>query len=341
MKCIPFIALVCCILFGCGSSGQPKTQVKIKFDGAAQGTYYSITYFAPDTLVSQKQVDSLLDAFNFCASIYEPKSIISRFNRNDPTVTADSLFKVIFDASMKVSERSSGAFDVTVGQLVNAWGFGFKNRENISQPLIDSLRECIGYQRVKLKNGKLIKEDPRIMLDFNAVAQGFSVDYMSNFLISKGITSFLIDIGGEVRGQGKKPSGESWVVAIEKPAPDMNSAQELQAKLNLNDLSLATSGNYRKYYEENGVRYSHTIDPSTGYPVKHNLLSVSVIANDCMTADAYATAFMVMGLDKIKLFLEKNKDLQLHVYCIYSGEDGSMQIWADDEFKKLIINEKP
>jgi thiamine biosynthesis lipoprotein len=207
--------------------------------------------------------------------------------------------------------------------------------------LVKSLLSCIGYKRVAIVKDRLVKEDPCILLDFNAVAQGFSVDYLSNFLISKGISNFLIDIGGEVRGQGTKPSAESWVVAIEKPAPTMDSEQQLKAKLKLNDHSLATSGNYRKYIEEDGIRYSHTIDPSTGYPARHNLLSVSVIAPDCMTADAYATAFMVMGLEKTRQFLAANKDLNLHVYCIYSASDGTMQTWTDPEFQKLIISEEP
>lgn len=341
MKQIFLLAISSVLLWGCANNSNSETPHKIKFEGAAQGTFYTVTYYASDTLVSHAQVDSLLDAFDLCASIYEPKSIISRINNNDTNVRVDSLFSVIFNASMKVSERTKGAFDVTVGQLVTAWGFGNKSPERMTPELVESLLSCIGYKRVSIVNGKVVKADPCMLLDFNAVAQGFSVDYLSDFLVSKGIKNFLIDIGGEVRTQGTKPSAESWVVAIEKPATDMNSQQQLKAKLKLNDLSLATSGNYRKYIEENGERFSHTIDPATGYPAKHNLLSVSVIAKDCMTADAYATAFMVMGLEKTKQFLSDNTDLNLHVYCIFSASDGAMQTWTDAGFQKLIISEEP
>jgi len=341
MKFILLIVAGAMLLGGCNSRGSADQPYKIKFEGEAQGTYYAATYYATDTLVSQAQIDSLLDAFNLCASIYDPKSIISRFNSNDSNVRADSLFKVIYEASMRVSERTAGAFDVTVGQLVNAWGFGFKNKAEVTQKLVDSLLQFTGYQKVRLVDGALVKEDPRIMIDFNAIAQGFSVDYLAAFFETKGINTYLIDIGGEVKGYGKKPGNESWVVAIEKPAEDMYSDRELQAKVHLDNLSLATSGNYRKYYEKDGVRYSHTIDPSTGYPVKHNMLSASVIAGDCITADAYATAFMVMGLEKTKIFLEKNPDLKLQVYCIYSDEKGLMKTWATAGFQKLVFSETP
>lgn len=323
---------------GCSPTGNKSVEpYKIKFNGEAQGTYYAITYIAEDSLVSQMQVDSLLDAFNLCASMYEPRSIISGFNNNNAYTLADPQFIAIFNASMEVSRRTGGAFDVTVGQLVNAWGFGFKNKENISQKLIDSLLQFTGYQKVSLKDRKLIKEDPRIMIDFNAIAQGFSVDYLALFLEAKGVQNYLIDIGGEVKGKGQKPSGEKWMVAIEKPAKNKYSNQEIQAKLHLDNYSLATSGNYRKYYEENGVRYSHTIDPSTGYPAKHNLLSVSVMAKDCTTADAYATAFMVMGFEKSKEFLLKNKDLGLEAYFIYSVEEKN-ETFLTDGFKKFIVD---
>jgi thiamine biosynthesis lipoprotein len=333
---MPFILAV---LFGCSQASVTSQPVKIKFEGEAQGTYYALTYYAGDTLVSKAQVDSLLDAFNLCASIYEPKSIISRFNSNDSTARADAMFEKIFRDAMAVSRRTNGAFDVTVGQLVNAWGFGFKNRENVTQKLVDSLLQFTGYHKVKLENGKLVKDDPRVMIDFNAIAQGFSVDVLADFLEARGITAYLIDIGGEVRASGKKPTGENWVVAIEKPTENMYSDRELKAKLNLIDLSLATSGNYRKYYEKDGVRYSHTIDPATGYPVQHNLLSASVIAKDCITADAYATAIMVMGLEKTKTWLDANKDLKLEVYCIYSDADGSMQTWCTKGFEGLLLKE--
>jgi thiamine biosynthesis lipoprotein len=332
------LPLIFLVFLGCSQTPGTSQVRKIKFEGKAQGTYYAVTYYAVDTVVNLRQIDSLLDAFNQCASIYDPQSIISRINRNDSSVKIDAMFEAIFKRSMEVSESTQGAFDVTVCQLVNAWGFGFKNKADVTKELIDSLFQFTGYKKVKLENGKVIKENPGIMLDFNAIAQGFSVDVLSRFLESKGIKDYLVDIGGEIRGSGKKPGGESFTVAIEKPATDMYSKQELQVKLHLDNISLATSGNYRKYYEENGVRYSHTIDPSTGYPAKNTLLSASVIAKDCITADAYATAFMVMGLEKTQAFLKYNPNLGLEAYCIYAGEGVALKTWSTKGFEERIIN---
>lgn len=329
-------ALVVTVLQSCGREAHP---VKIKYEGQAQGTYYALTYYAADTVLSQAQVDSILDAFDRCASIYEPSSIISGFNRNDSLTRADSLFRLIYEASLKVAEATGGAFDVTVGQLVNAWGFGFKNRADVTPAMVDSLLQLTGYRKLRLEGDVLVKADPRIMLDFNAIAQGFSVDLMASVLEEKGVKDYLIDIGGEVRGSGKKPDGTSWVVGIEKPAQERNAAQQIKAKVHLDGRSLATSGNYRKYYEKDGLRYSHTIDPSTGYPVRHNLLSVSVAAADCMTADAYATAFMVMGLDKTQAFLAARPELKLEVYCIFSAPGGQLKTWNTAGFSNIILEE--
>lgn len=331
-------ALMVTVVQSCGRDGHP---VKIKFEGQAQGTYYTLTYYAADTVLTQAQVDSILRAFDRCASIYERTSIISGFNRNDSLTRADSLFRLVFEASVKVAEETGGAFDVTVGQLVNAWGFGFKNRAEVTPAMVDSLLQLTGYRKVRLEGGVLVKADPRIMIDFNAIAQGFSVDLLASVLAKKGVKDYLIDIGGEIRGSGKKPKGESWVVGIEKPAQDMDAAREVEARVALHDRSLATSGNYRKYYEKDGLRYAHTIDPHTGYPVQHNLLSVSVMAADCMTADAYATAFMVMGLEKTKAFVAAHPERKLELYCISSAPDGRLETWFTDGFRDVVLKEQP
>jgi thiamine biosynthesis lipoprotein len=235
---------------------------------------------------------------------------------------------------MEVSAKTEGAFDVTVGPLVNAWGFGPSKKGNVDQALVDSLLTLVGYHKVRLVNGKLLKTDPSIRVDFNAIAQGYTSDWLAGFFESKGIHDYLIDVGGEVLGIGSKPDGKLWSVGIESPAINAEDERKVQAIISLKDLAISTSGSYRKYYEENGIRYSHTIDPFTGYPVKHNLLSVSVLARDCMTADAFATAFMVMGLEKSKGFLQNNRELE--AYFISDDLNGGFSVYYTPGFESLL-----
>jgi len=244
------------------------------------------------------------------------------------------MFTVIFQKAMEVSEKTYGSFDITVGPLVSAWGFGLANRMKMNQHIVDSLMPFVGFHKVMLDNGKLVKTDPRIRIDYNAIAQGYAVDVVAAFLDSKDIQSYLIDIGGEVLARRTKPGGEKWSVAIELPAKTADDERKIQAIVSLQDMAISTSGSYRKFYEEKGVRYSHTIDPSNGYPVKHTTLSVSVLAKDCITADAYATAFMVMGVEKGKEYLKKHP--KIDVYFIYAAPDGSMKTFYTKGFEKLI-----
>ena len=312
-----------------------QIQKKISFSGMAQGTYYSVTYFDHLERNFQMQIDSLLDAFDMSVSMWEPASVISRINRGEDTVICDSIFINTYLLARKVAEETGGAFDYTVGPLVNAWGFGFEDRQKVDQALLDSLLPLVDYRLVKLEADRIIKEKPGISFDFNAVAQGYSVDLVGDFLASKGLKNYLIDIGGEVLAIGEKPGIGPWVVGIEKPSMDEFSERKLEASINLKDQAMATSGNYRKYYEENGIRYSHNIDPETGYPVTHSLLSASVIADDCGNADAYATAFMVMGLDKSVEFLKSRTDLE--AFFIYSGEDGMLESFATKGMERLLL----
>ena len=311
--------------------------VPVKFTGETQGTYYAITYFDNDARNFQAQVDSILKVIDQSVSLWAPGSIISRINKGEENVAPDEIFMDLFKMSEEVYKQSGGAFDPTVGPLVNAWGFGFTDRLKVDQHTIDSLLPLVGFDKVKLDNNKIIKSDPRIQFDFNAIAQGYAVDLIGRFLQVNGISSFLIDIGGEVLGKGNKPGGEKWKVGIEKPKDNATYGEGLQAIVNLENKALSTSGNYRKFYEENGVRYSHTIDPKTGYPVQHSLLSVSVLANDCATADAYATVFMVMGLEKSKSFITNRNDLE--AYFIFTEEDGNFSTYFTDGFKKLMVEE--
>jgi len=310
-----------------------------KFNGEAQGTYYSVSCYMEDSINLKPQLDSLLKRFDSSVSTYKPNSIISRLNNNDTTARADEIFRKVFLRAMEVSSATNGAFDITVGPLVNAWGFGFGSRLKIDRHIVDSLLPLVGYSRVKLSGDKMLKADSRIRIDFNAIAQGYAVDVLSDFLKSKGITDYLVDIGGEVFAHGTKKDHSRWTVGIEKPSAQAGDEPEVQALVDLQDHAISTSGNYRKYFEEDGIRYSHTIDPATGYPVRHALLSVSVLASDCMTADAYATAFMVMGLEKACSFLDKQEELE--AYFIYSDPKGIMKIYATPGFDSILRKDSP
>ncbi len=308
----------------------------IQISGAAQGTTYHITYLAGQQSNYRESIDSIFQKIDLSLSTYKPGSVISKMNRNDTAVLADDYFTDVFTKSMEVSEKTMGLFDVTVAPLINAYGFGFARKEKISQPLIDSLLRLVGYKKVRLTDRKLVKEMPQAMLDFNAIAQGYTVDVLSSFLESKGIRHYLVEVGGELRAKGKKGDDSVWVVGIEQPDENSSDGGALNnLRIKIKDKSLATSGNYKKFYIEDGKKYAHIINPFTGYPARNNLLSATVIASDCMTADAYATAFMVMGLDKARQFLAENKNLGLEVLFIYD-ENGISKTYVSKEFEANV-----
>ena len=309
----------------------------VKFTGETQGTYYVVTYFDQQGRDYQQAIDSLLADFDTVASLWVDSSILSKVNRGED-VKVDAHFKELFDISKHVFRMTEGSFDPTVGPLVNVWGFGFTDRLHVDQKIVDSLLPLVGFDKVSIENDRVVKADKRIQIDFNAIAQGYSVDLVGRFLRSKGIMDYMIDIGGEVMAHGQKPNKGQWKVGIEKPEDNAAYGQSLQAIVRLNNKALATSGNYRVFYEENGVRYSHTIDPKTGYPVQHAILSASVLANDCATADAYATAFMVMGFENSIEILAS--DTTLEGYFVYSGVSDSLQTFVTEGFKKLVLEEK-
>jgi thiamine biosynthesis lipoprotein len=325
------LVLLAAILAGCA----PAEEKKFTFRGEAQGTYYAVTYFDTRERNLQPKVDSILKAFDRSLSLWVPESILSRVNRRDSLAEPDEWFREIFRRSFDIAESTGGAFDFTVGPLVNAWGFGFKGKLTMDSNRVDSLRALVNYRNVSLGPGQQVTMPDGYRLDFNAIAQGYAVDVLGRFLQSQGIGRYLVDIGGEVLGRGVKPDGAPWIVGIENPAADSLSERTLNSRVKLADKALATSGSYRKYREENGMRYSHTIDPTTGYPVTHNLLSVSVLAADCATADGYATAFMVMGMEKSLKFLESHTGLE--AFFIYSGEGGVYLTKATEGFRGILI----
>ncbi len=317
----------------CQNNGTPE---KIKFSGGTQGTYYSITYYDSLNRNLQPQLVAFLKDFEQTASLWVPNSILCKVNRNEK-VTLNKVFIDIYSKSEKIAKATNGAFDFTIGPLTSAWGFGFENKSKMTQQKIDSLLKLVGYQKVHLKNNKITKDNPAIRMDFNALAKGYSVDLVGQYLESLNIKNYLIDIGGEVIAKGFKPEDNEqipWIVGIEEPTASKDDERKIFSKVVLENKALATSGNYRKYYEENGVRYSHTIDPKTGYPAKHNLLSASVLANECWEADGYATAFMVMGFEKAVEFLKTRPDIQ--VYFIYE-KDGTFQSFVTPGFAKYML----
>ncbi len=323
---ISFVLLISC--------NQDSNKI-FRIAGKAQGTTYHISYVSADNSNYKPGIDSLLKEIDLSLSTYVPVSIISRINKNDSSVLADKYFTEVFNKSIEVSERTGGLFDVTVGPIINAWGFGFTKKADVDSTMIDSLLHYIGYKMVRLEGNKLVKTKPQIILDFNAIAQGYTVDVLASYLENKGISNYLVELGGEVKAKGKKNKKEYWKIGIDKPNEIQTDERPLQAVINLNTKALATSGNYRKFYIENGKKHAHIIDPRTGYPAKHNLLSATVIAGDCMTADAYATAFMVMGLERSKQFLSENKNLRLEVYFIYD-ENGGWKTYTSETLKEWM-----
>lgn len=332
MKKLILIVLICCVaMISCKTE---TADIKVQFGGEAQGTYYVVTYFSSDTVVTQNQIDSLLKAFDQIASIWQPNSLISQINRNETDVVNNRYFSDIFNLSQRISVETGGAFDITVGPLVNAWGFGFKNRMDMTGEKVDSIMKFVGFQNIRLVNGRIIKDYPNTQIDFNAIAKGYSIDVIGGFLESFGINNYLVDIGGEVLARGSKPEGEKWVIGIEKPTEEATAERTLKATIKVGNIAVATSGNYRKFYIEEGVKYAHTIDPATGYPVIHSLLSATVFSDSTARADAYATSFMVMGLEKTKSFLEQNK--QIEAYLIFSDEQGNIKTFATSGVEKML-----
>ena len=329
MKFIFAILFISALFANCNR----ETDKTFKLAGDAQGTTWHITYLSEKNIDVKPGIDSIFKEIDSSLSTYLPGSIISRINKNDTAIIADDYFVDVFNQSINVSEKTQGLFDITVAPVINAWGFGFAKRARVDSTMIDSLLDFVGYKKVRLEGRKLIKEMPQSMLDFNAIAPGYTVDVLSSYLETKGITSYLVELGGEVRAQGKKNEENYWMVGIDQPNEEPTGGRPLKAIIQLKDRALATSGNYRKFYVEDGKKRAHIIDPHTGYPAKHNLLSATVLAADCATADAYATAFMVMGVEKAKQFLSEHQDLQLEVFFIYD-ENG---IWKT--FNSATLNE--
>ena len=298
-------------------------------EGGVFGTFYHIAYQHGSDL--QDEIEAELKKVDASLSPFNKTSVITRINNNEE-VEPDSMFLHVFNLAKKISAETGGAFDITVAPLVNAWGFGFKNEANVTPELIDSLRQFVGSEKVTLADGKIVKQDPRTILDCNAIAKGYGSDVVAALLDRKGIKNYMIEIGGEIVVKGTNPDNRKWRVGINKPVEDsLNINNEIETILEITDISMATSGNYRNFYYKDGKKYAHTIDPHNGYPVQHSILSSTVLAKDCATADAYATSFMVMGLEQAQTVLNAHPEIQ--AYLIYSDEHGDNRTFMTEKMK--------
>ena len=306
------LIIIAFLLASCADKSQ-----KITYSGVTQGSYFSITYYDDGGRTFEAEIDSIFKEVDNSLSLWNENSIIRKVNRNEDVVV-NQIFKDNFEWARRASEFSNGAFDATIGPLVEAWGFHYKEELEMTPEMVDSIRQLVDYQKIQIIDDRVVKANPNMTLDFNAVAQGYTTDLIGNFLETKGITTYLVDVGGEIMARGTKPNGKQWTIGIEKPAENYDSGRAVQIKINLKDKGIVTSGNYRKYIEKDGVRYSHSIDPKTGYPVEQNLLSATVIADNASWADCLATICMIVGKEKASKLLE-NQGVEAYFIYVENG----------------------
>ncbi len=304
-------------------------------NGFIQGTSYHIIYKNNSSL--SDLIDMELHKFDTSLSAYIAESTISKINNNQIESTTDTMFLKCLSRALQISELTHGAMDITVSQIVNAWGFGFNHEGKTDKHTIDSLLEFCNYRKIHIDGNRVIKDDKRLQLNANCIAQGQSVDVIAELFEQMGIFDYMVEIGGEVRANGLNAKGVLWRIGIDKPIEDSTAqSRELQEIVSLNNMSLSTSGNYRKFHVENGIKYSHTINPATGFPVQNGLLSASILGPDCITTDALATACMVMGTEAAAAMCDTLPDIEY--YLIYSDTTGSLQTLVSDGFSKIILD---
>ena len=319
------------VFASCGK--QPK---KMVLQGLAQGSYYAVTYFDEEGRNFLLEIDSIFHAVDLSVNLWVDSSVISKVNRNEE-VTLDKIFIDNFNIAQEAAQLSDGYFDPTISPIVAAWGFSNKTGDSITPQLIDSLKQLVDYRKIRIESGKVVKENPAITLDFNAIAQGYTTDLIAQFLESRGIKNYLVDTGGEIMARGEKPDGNPWIVGIEKPAENWDSDRILQTCIALRDKGLVTSGSTRKYVERNGKRYSHCIDPKTGYPVEHSVLSVTILAKNSVWADALASICMVMGMERSLPLIQSMDGVE--AYYIFANEQNALETFATEGFIGLLYKD--
>lgn len=304
--------------------------------GFAQGTTFNIQYYHPQNRDLSDPIGQILERIDSSMSVYRDNSIINAFNASQEGIEVDSLLAQVVEQSLQCHRQTNGAFDITVGPLVKAWGFYARQNQVPSDDTIAHLMGFIGDGMIALDGLFLGKKHAEVKIDVNAIAPGFTVDRIAAYFEKIGIKDYLVEVGGELRSLGNSPRGTPWRVGIDRPDDHAVSGENLQAIIEISGQSLVTSGNYRKFFMKDGVRYSHTIDPTTGRPVEHSLLSATVLDSTSARADALATAFMVMGKDKAIQWLQANPGVE--VYLIYSDEKGNYQVWMSEGIKKRIVD---
>lgn len=308
---------------------------KMVLQGEAQGSYYVVTYYDGQNRNFQHGIDSIFLAVDNSVNLWVESSIISKVNRNE-TVVLDSIFIDNFRIAQEAACLSNGYFDPTISPIVTAWGFSYKSGDSLTAEKIDSLKQLVDYRKIRIEGGKVVKENPSMQLDFNAIAQGYTSDLIAAYLESKGVGNYLVNVGGEIMTRGEKPEGQPWIVGIEKPANSWDAQQVVQTRIALRDKGLVTSGSTRKYVERDGRRYSHCIDPTTGWPVTHQLLSATVMAENSVWADALASICMVMGLEASLPLIERMDGVE--AYYIFVNTEGELETYATEGFKALMLD---
>jgi thiamine biosynthesis lipoprotein len=315
---------------------QTKPSKVYIISGNAQGTTYQITYLEKDSTVAKIQIDSIFNTIDSSLSLYKPYSLINKFNKSEWGCELDDHFFNVVKKAIQAYKETNGSFDITVKRLVQAWGFGAtKNNNKPDSNSILALQKCTGTYMLKLDKTKLRKQKPCVQIDCNGIAQGYTVDVISNFLEKNNITNYMVELGGEIRVKGNNQLDKKWRVGIEMPGdnPDFIPAKHT---IHFSSGAVTTSGNYRNFFVKDGKTYSHLIDPGTGYPVDNGMISVTVIAKDAITADAFDNGFMIMGVEKSLSFLADKKDME--AYFVYKKEDGTISDTATSGFYKYLNN---
>lgn len=298
--------------------------------GTVFHTLYHIKYESHELLT--EKIDAELQQFNLSLNPFNPNSIISKVNNNEP-VEVDPWFKEVFTKSLEVSAATDGVFDITCAPMVNLWGFGFNKMDSVTPQMIDSIKSFVGYQKIRLEGSRIVKDDSRVIINCSAIAKGYACDVIARLLEKEGVENYMVEIGGEVTMKGVNAQGDCWRIGINKPEDETTGMKnEVEEVVQLcKKGGIATSGNYRNYYVKDGKKYAHTIDPRTGYPAQQDILSATVVADDCMTADAYATSFMAMGTKAMRKLVTKTKGIEY--FIIYTDSIGNQQI----EYSKGMI----
>lgn len=328
MKILFILAGMMFLFGGCGNT------LKYRYaEGQIYGTFYHISY-ASSTDLDDGAVERM-ESVNASLSMFNPKSVISAIN-DGITDQTDSLFRKMFRTAVAVNRVTAGAFDISVAPLVNAWGFGYEKHEFPDSAEIDSLLCFVGMDKVRLEQNRLIKKYPGIQLDASSIAKGLGVDLVADYLEEQGVENYMVEIGGELRVKGESEKKRPWRIGVDRPEELSAGPRQLQMIVGLTSGAVATSGNYRNFYVHEGRKIAHTINPKTGFPVQTEVLSASVYAPSCMVADAYATAFMVSGLEEAKRIISGNQDLE---GCLIYTEDGMIKTWISQGLEGMLISE--